>query len=385
MNITYYYSDPPTEAPSVLLSQRPSSNYVLTINTPLHVPYYSASYTSSATVNTVPYTFTTCFAGELYIADCNSVRCQSGINDQYIRLYSNGLEVASDDDSCTELCSIINYRIMSATCQTYTLQQGCYSNRGCSGNFTISFTSFPSQTPIIISTVTPRTSSTVAPTVSPIVTPTTSSTVAPTASPIVAPTTSSTLTPSIISTVAVSTSPIVDTTTRSSVAPTALSYNQCPMFTASNTNSALINYQTCIFFACPGTSATINTCDSSRSYSCVGDTYLRLYDGAGFSVISNDDMGGVCGLCSSFFYTFTQPCQYYTLHEGCYSSSSCSGTVHITSNVAITIGIAYHTSNIMISVTYTAFKQLHLPVHQSVGCQPVFLPTVLPTSLPSSR
>ena len=134
-------------------------------------------------------------------------------------------------------------------------------------------------------------------------------------------------------------------------APSTLFYTECEMYTASNTNSALINYQTCFFYACPGTSATINTCDNSasRSYSCVGDTYLRLFDATGSFLTSNDDMGGVCGLCSSFSYTFEQPCQYYSLHEGCYGSSSCSGTVHISSNVAITIGIAYHSYSVHIS------------------------------------
>ena len=148
-------------------------------------------------------------------------------------------------------------------------------------------------------------------------------------------------------------SPSVAPRSRSpSVAPSTLFYTACEMYTASNTNSALINYQTCFFYACPGTSATINTCDNSvsRSYSCEGDTYLRLFDATGSFLTSNDDMGGVCGLCSSFSYTFEQPCQYYSLHEGCYGSSSCSGTVHISSNVAITIGIACQTYSVHISL-----------------------------------
>jgi len=184
-------------------------------------------------------------------------------------------------------------------------------------------------------------------------------------------------------------SPSVAPTTRSpSGAPSTLFYTECEMFTASNTNSALINYQTCFFYACPGTSATINTCDNSasRSYSCVGDTYLRLFDATGSFLTSNDDMGGVCGACSSLSYTFGQPCQYYSLREGCFGSSSCSGTVHISSNVAITIGIAYHSNSVPSSLnSYTALKQSHLLVLQSVRCQLASLLTIGPAFLPAVR
>jgi hypothetical protein len=108
------------------------------------VPYYSASDTFYATVNTVPYTFTVCSAGSIHIADCDFDRCLATYNDQYIRLYSDGAEVAFNDQSCGS-CSAITYYIASDTCHTYTLEQGCYANSLCTGAFTITLTSYGAQ------------------------------------------------------------------------------------------------------------------------------------------------------------------------------------------------------------------------------------------------
>lgn len=156
-NSTEFYFDlteTPTEAPSsnptqtptsVPISQSPSSIFVITFETPLYVPYYETSSTGSATINTVPYTFTVCSAGDLHISDCGAERCQDGgSNDQYIRLYSNGLEVAYSDDACF-LCAAIDYPIVADTCQTYIIQQGCSESNDCSGAFVITLTSFQTQ------------------------------------------------------------------------------------------------------------------------------------------------------------------------------------------------------------------------------------------------
>eukprot|EP01036_Dinobryon_divergens_P025135 gene25136-33654_t len=149
---------------------RTLSNKVITANTPLQVPYYSTSLTASATINAVPYTFTACFAGFIHIADCDPVRCLGGSNDQYIRLYVNGIQVASNDDSCS-LCSVIDYLTVSSTCQTYTLQQGCFGSSQCSGNFTISLMNSPTIQPISLRQPTP--SPTRIPTLSPAIQPST--------------------------------------------------------------------------------------------------------------------------------------------------------------------------------------------------------------------
>ena len=122
----------PTSSPTA----SPLPSYTLTADTPLQVPFYNTSGTNSATANTVPYTFAVCSIGTIRIADCDADRCLSRFNDQLIRLYSDGFQVAWSDDSCYA-CSVITYYITTDTCHAYTLQQGCYSNLQCSGAFTI--------------------------------------------------------------------------------------------------------------------------------------------------------------------------------------------------------------------------------------------------------
>eukprot|EP01035_Chromulina_nebulosa_P032354 gene32354-43222_t len=105
----------------------------------LIIPYFSATLTNSATVNTQSYTFTSCIAGTFYFADCDPGRCSNGGNDQYIRLIINGVEVASNDDSCNT-CSTIRYTTLSNACQIYTFQMGCYQQKSCTGIFKITIT-----------------------------------------------------------------------------------------------------------------------------------------------------------------------------------------------------------------------------------------------------
>ena len=131
----------PTEAPSEWISQSPSIANILTATSPLHVPFYITSGTNSALNNTVPYTFTVCSTGSIYIADCDVDRCLNTYNDQFIRLYSDGKEVAWADQSCYG-CAVIDYSNTSDICHTYTLQQGCYSYVQCTGNFTITLASY---------------------------------------------------------------------------------------------------------------------------------------------------------------------------------------------------------------------------------------------------
>lgn len=117
----------------------------LTVGTPLQAPSYSLTSTDSAQTNIAQYTFTVCSLGHINIADCDSSRCAAGItNDQYIRLYSNtnSVEVAENDDATCVQCSIINYDKYSATCESFTLQQGCYGGYSCAGSFTITLTDF---------------------------------------------------------------------------------------------------------------------------------------------------------------------------------------------------------------------------------------------------
>ena len=127
-------------APSGSLNHDSILATTLDFNTQLHVPYYLASNTASATQNIVPYSFTVCSAGYIYIADCDPTRCLNTLNDQYIRLYADGYLVAYSDQYCNS-CSGINYYTYSSYCRTYTLYAGCYSSYTCSGNFTITLRS----------------------------------------------------------------------------------------------------------------------------------------------------------------------------------------------------------------------------------------------------
>jgi len=108
--------------------------------------------------------------------------------------------------------------------------------------------------------------------------------------------------------------------------PTALPVpSSCPAFTASNTESANQNTVGCPVTVCPGTQLTFETCNVDRK-SCDGDTFLRLTDGSGNELASNDDN---CGLCSGVTYEFTAPCQEYILNQGCFEDGTCGGTTAI--------------------------------------------------------
>ncbi len=99
-------------------------------------------------------------------------------------------------------------------------------------------------------------------------------------------------------------------------------------YTASNTNSALDANTSKDYIIHLGTSETvmIGTCGINES-AHNGDTYLRLYDPNGSRVASNDNGSSEgCGKGSKLSYT-APAAGDYLIRAGCYSSSSCSGTV----------------------------------------------------------
>ncbi|HWO24609.1 MAG TPA: serine protease [Kofleriaceae bacterium] len=101
--------------------------------------------------------------------------------------------------------------------------------------------------------------------------------------------------------------------------PVGGSYN----FTATNTNGAQQNTVNQNVTVNAGQSITLGTCNvAGGNFS--GDTYLRLYGPAGTQVSSNDDACG--GRGSNLTYTATATGSYQ-IRAGCYSSTSCSGTV----------------------------------------------------------
>ncbi len=96
-------------------------------------------------------------------------------------------------------------------------------------------------------------------------------------------------------------------------------------FSATNTNSAAQNTVNKVVALTAGQKITLGTCGVTGS-AFTGDTYLRLFGPNGAEVASNDDSCG--GRGSNLGYTVpTGAAGNYEIRAGCYSSTSCSGTV----------------------------------------------------------
>ena len=99
----------------------------------------------------------------------------------------------------------------------------------------------------------------------------------------------------------------------------------CPPYSVAGTFSTTQSYATCAMYACGGNEFTVSVCGSFT-----GDTYLRLVDGTGYELASNDDK---CGRGSAFTVQIPHSygCGTFNIREGCYGSGACSGTVTYTS------------------------------------------------------
>jgi hypothetical protein len=96
-------------------------------------------------------------------------------------------------------------------------------------------------------------------------------------------------------------------------------------YSATNTASATQNTVNFDVQLAAGQTLSAGTCSLSGA-SGVGDTFLRLFDGSSTLVTFNDDF---CGLLS--FFTFTASSSgVFQIRAGCFSSTSCSGTVAFT-------------------------------------------------------
>jgi hypothetical protein len=93
-------------------------------------------------------------------------------------------------------------------------------------------------------------------------------------------------------------------------------------YTAADTNSAQQNTTNRSFKLNAGDSLEVGTCNLTGA-SASGDTYLRLF-GAGTQVAFSDDS---CGGTASFIQYTAPTAGTYELRAGCYSSTSCGGTV----------------------------------------------------------
>jgi hypothetical protein len=96
-------------------------------------------------------------------------------------------------------------------------------------------------------------------------------------------------------------------------------------YSASNTNSATINTAIRDLSVVEGQRLKVGTCNVTGGLG-TGDTYLRLYTAAGAQVAENDDACG--GRLSYFEYPISWGTNgTHQLRAGCFSSSSCNGTV----------------------------------------------------------
>lgn len=94
-------------------------------------------------------------------------------------------------------------------------------------------------------------------------------------------------------------------------------------YSATNTNSAQQNTVNQSVTLSAGQKITLGTCGLSGA-SFTGDTYLRLYGPSATQVASNDD--ACSGTGSNLTFTATTA-GTYQIRGGCYTSTSCTGTV----------------------------------------------------------
>jgi hypothetical protein len=99
-------------------------------------------------------------------------------------------------------------------------------------------------------------------------------------------------------------------------------------YSLSNTSSATTNTYDYSIYLSADRILTVGTCGLDGA-SGNGDTYLRLIGPSGQEIASNDDAGGSCKSLSNFSIVIPSPGKY-NIRAGCFSGSSCSGTVVFT-------------------------------------------------------
>jgi hypothetical protein len=97
-------------------------------------------------------------------------------------------------------------------------------------------------------------------------------------------------------------------------------YSQCAAFSAINTNYAGQNYVTCEIVICPGQTMTSSLCNIFS-----GSPYIRLFQDSTEVAMSGD-------YCAQLSYTppALTLCTTFSLRQGCYSFTSCTGTTEVT-------------------------------------------------------
>jgi V8-like Glu-specific endopeptidase len=140
-------------------------------------------------------------------------------------------------------------------------------------------------------------------------------------------------------------------------------------YTASNTFGASIGTTRRLVMVSPRQTLTVGTCGVPGA-SGSGDTYLRLIGPAGAvigpTVASNDDAPG-CGALSKFTYT-TQPLVggLHEIQAGCFSTTSCSGTVAYTLSGPEGGSYSFSASNTASATTNTVNFDVALSAGQTI-------------------
>ena len=143
-----------------------------------------------------------------------------------------------------------------------------------------------------------------------------------------------------------------------------------PIHHVQDTNSAQQSTVNVALYICASQKLVFSLC-SAYGGLCNTDTYIRLYDAQGRQVASNDDY---CEFCSQMTVAFTEGCQSYSLHQGCYSSDSCGGRLAVAS-----------APTSIPSVPPTSGPQAQLTIRPTPGLQaPTYQPSVQPTRKPSA-
>jgi len=154
---------------------------------------------------------------------------------------------------------------------------------------------------------------------------------------------------------------------------------QCRPYSLSSTGNAETNVEHCRMYVCPGVTLQFATCHDDGK-TCSGDTYLRLFRTSNNQELAfNDDH---CGYCSKIVHTFDEPCQEYSIVQGCFEGTSCEGTVRITQlnaesnsgpmqDATMAIGVhkyTYHSSSLGIQ-RQQSVKEAHEAYSQKAAAQ----------------
>jgi hypothetical protein len=101
--------------------------------------YFSASYTSNATVNTTSYSVNL-EAGRIFTAGTCGVPGAWGSNDTHLRLFNAaGQEIAASDDAKGPCGILSNFSIVVPESGTYVIRAGCFGGDSCEGTVAFNY------------------------------------------------------------------------------------------------------------------------------------------------------------------------------------------------------------------------------------------------------